>query len=252
MATLTSRTLSRNDLFDRKAIRVDSADYVEKTGIIKVALGNLVITVTTCTGSVELRTPNYSATSGDVKVEEVRTATATVNLARNAFFSVNNGVPDPSVKINADGTWDLLWLTTRMDITDQASPALVSSIVNTVTFTDLTPSTSNPTEGNATATLAVGANVASSEAIIGVLASELDTDGGYIVAWINSATQSTVPDEASTEAELCTFSAVTGNDSVDIPGSTLVLRFRTTSPSPPFNVVQRRQPGFGQVAFFDY
>jgi hypothetical protein len=222
MATLTSRTLSRSSLFDRKAIRVDGATYAGLTGIIQVALGNLVATVTTCTGTVELRTPNYSATSGDLKVAVTVTTTTTTDLATNAFFSVNNGVPDPSVKVNADGTWDLLWLTTRMDITDQASPALVGSIVHTVTFTDLTPSSTNPSSGNATATLAVGPNAATAEAIIGISTDDLGSSGGYIKAWINSATQSVVLDEASLDAELGTFEAVTGNDSVDSPGFGLV------------------------------
>jgi hypothetical protein len=150
MATLSTRTLGGQDAIDRQAVRVNGADYKDKWGIIEVVLTSYTTSgSSTLSGNVDLRPANYNPDNDEIYVNNVQIAgtPGTVSITKKFYVAVNNGVPGPSVRVNPDGTWDLLVLTYGQ------KPG--SNIGTTVTlnytisaFLNLT-STSNPADSGA-------------------------------------------------------------------------------------------------------
>ena len=150
MATITTRELSETDTIDRQAIRVDALTYADKSGILAITLGDLV--TVGLSGIVDIRVPNYNPKNDDIQLDEAVKAAGTYALATTVYIAVNDGVPGPAARVNPDGTWDLVDLTLTYDDGDDD----INAVLNyTIAFTDLTPSTTNPSSGNATVALSV-------------------------------------------------------------------------------------------------
>lgn len=188
MSTITTRSLGKEDAFDRRAVRVNAADYEEKSGIFEITLSNYIVTGSPVGGNVDVRVPNYNPVNDTPVLDEEEVSVAGTNsLSNKIYVAVNNGVPGPSARINPDSTWDLLDLTYTLP-DDNTFENVSVTLTYSVAFTDLTPSTTNPSSGNASLTLEVSENSHSDDAVIGIASGTLGSSNGYIKAWINSIT----------------------------------------------------------------
>lgn len=192
MSAITTRSLGKKDRYDRQSVRIDGIDYVGKAGILEITLTSLV-SVGTGGGEPLLQVPNFNPANDDVIYNTSIVAAATVTLTNKIYVSVNSGVPGPSARVNQDGTWDLLDLTYTLD-EENTFTGLTLALNYSVAFTDLTPSTTNPTMGNASLTLNIGDGQTHDTAEIGVLNGTISTSSGYIKAWINQITSTIVND----------------------------------------------------------
>ncbi len=188
MSSIVTRLLGGVDRFDRQAIRVDAGAFASKSGIIEVTVVSYVTPVGG--GYIDVRAPNYNPANDDVVVSG-GAGSGTETLNKKVYIAVNNGQPGPSAQVNPDGTWDLLVMTVTLpdgNVLSSYSIALNYS----VSFTDLTPSTSNPTTGNGSLTLNVSPSQPEDAAAIGILDSSIGSSNGYIKAWLNSVVSTVV------------------------------------------------------------
>jgi hypothetical protein len=187
MSTIVTRSLGGNDNYDRQAVKVDSSAYAAKWGVIEVTLTNYITAGSgTLGGNVDVRSPNYNVENDDIFVNNtaIGTSGATTSITKKAYIAVNNGVVGPSALVNPDGTWDLLWLT----YTQAANNAQTNTNVTltyTIAFTDLTPSTTNPSN-TGTLSLSLDNVKVKDKAYVGIAASSLSGLNGRVTAQINS------------------------------------------------------------------
>lgn len=183
MSTLMTRSLGKTDRFDRRAVRVEAEAFKGKFGIITVTVASYVVAANA--GDVEVRVPNFDPNHDDYLVSDTNGAGGTVAVGKKVHIAVNNGIPGPSVQVNGDGTWDLLWLTYALPADTELEGVSVTLDYTVEEFLDLTPSSSNPSTGNETLTLSVGPQKTSDAALIGIADAEMVETYGYIKSWVN-------------------------------------------------------------------
>jgi hypothetical protein len=184
MATITTQTLNKNvNTKDTVAVKVDTLDYVGKTGIIKVTLTQLQTfasaNVGTVTGSLRVGPANYNVDNDvDLIIKQVPGQTQlTITIGKDYYFSVNNGIIGPAAKPQLDGTVDLI----NVDIeipTETGFTNYFATLTYSVTFTDLLPTVTQA----ATTTLQL--NLPSTQervfGIIPIAAATLAAKSGYL------------------------------------------------------------------------
>jgi hypothetical protein len=189
MATIVTRTLGKADRYDRKTIRVDGLAYKDKWGIIEILLTNYVTTVSG--GSVDVRVPNFNAANDNVNVSDKGNTAGTTAVTSKIYIAVNNGIPGPSVRVNPDGTWDLLDLVYTLPENNALTGCICTLTYTLSAFLDLTASLTNPTT-TGTAYLDISPGKHSDSGIIGILNSSLGSSNGYIKAWLNAITSTMI------------------------------------------------------------
>lgn len=199
MSTIVTRALGGYDNFDRQAIRVDANNYRDLTtgfgkwGIIEIVLTSYAVAGSgTLAGHIDLRSPNYNVETDDILVNNVAipSSPGTVPITKKVYIAVNAGVPGPSVLVNPDGTWDLLWLTYTQTPNNAQTNTVVTVTYTLSAFLDLT-TTVNPAN-TSTFSLAIDNVKTSARNYIGVAASSLTGQNGRILAQINTLAITTI------------------------------------------------------------
>lgn len=190
MLTYQTRTIGGVDKYDRQSVRIDGSAYAGKSGLLKLTIQSYsVFTTGGNLGGAVIKMPNFKLKNDNIggptqggNITLNSTGTFTVNW--EAFIAVNNGVPGPSVRVNQDGTWDVLDFS--VSLPDGNTQTNVTVLVNAeVDYTDLTPSTSNPSAGTVIGELDTTPTSPEDTAELGVPASTFGSSGGYVKAWFN-------------------------------------------------------------------
>jgi len=204
MASITTRVLGSKDRVDRQAVRVPASQFANKTGIIEILVAGYVIAG--YGSDVEVRVPNHNSLNNDVLVSVLDSDEGSYTVDKKVYVAVNNGVPGPSVRVNPDGTWDLLVLSLSLPFENDAAIRQATLNYTVSDFIDLTPSNSNPVSGNASVLLNVSDDKVEDSAVIGISNASLAGLNGYIKVWINSI-ESVVKGDARAN-----FAVTTGDD----------------------------------------
>ncbi len=186
MSTLVSRSLSASATKDKLAIKAQSQTYKDKWGVFKLTITSYQANAGA--GVVDIRPAQYNPDNDSIIVDEAAVSDTSLHyVLKDYFFSVNNGVPGPSVKVQEDGTWDLV----HFSLT-RTSGTIQVTVTYTLAFTDLTP-VSNPGD-TGTLTLSVDNVRLTDNAFVTSAASTFTDKQGYVVAQLNDL-HTTVIDE---------------------------------------------------------
>jgi hypothetical protein len=187
MASIITRPLGGNDNKDVRCVRVDSQTYKDKWGVIELVLNSYTTSGTgTLAGNVDVRPPNYNPASDEVYLNNVAIAGApgTVSSTKKFYFAVNNGVPGPAVRVNPDGTWDLMEMVFNQKPDNAQVDTRVSLSFTLSAFVDLT-ATVNPAGSAPDLVLSVNKDKPHDEATIGVTAASIAGLNGRVLTSLN-------------------------------------------------------------------
>lgn len=146
MATVVTRTLVGKDVFERIAIKEDGEQYnkagQEKWGILTVSLTSYAITGTPDADNkcrVDIRPSNYHPDTDNIIVDYAQHTSnpGTVAIDKTYKFAINKGVPGPAVRIQPDGSWDLIDVI--FETVFGSTVSLTLTVTYTLAFEDLTP-----------------------------------------------------------------------------------------------------------------
>ncbi len=187
MATVTTRSISGKDRWDKIAVKVDPTAYEEKWGVLQVTVTQIDWGTGSDSGdygTVDVRVPQYNPDNDTILLDhfDLTTSGGTESIGQKYFIAVNNGVPGPAAFVEPDGTWDLMHLSFELPEDNELDPLTVT-LTYSVSFTDLTP-VSNPSD-DGTLDLAID-NVKTADSVyITEPASTFSGKCGYVIAQIN-------------------------------------------------------------------
>lgn len=221
MATITTRNLKGADTarltgfgpnsslnFDKVAITMDPEAYMptwgpNKWGIIEINLTSYswantnVSTASLNIGILDIRVPQFNSSNDWAVANKVllTNEAGSVSINQKYYISVNNGMPGPSVFIQPDGSWDLMYLSLDLLADADTTNEYNATLTYTITYTDLTTAltfTGNPpvisTNPADTGTLSLSVNSSrlSDSAYITDQVTNYTAMGGYTVVQLNS------------------------------------------------------------------
>jgi hypothetical protein len=222
MATITTRNLKGADTaqlsgfspnsslnFDKIAITIDPEAYMpswgqNKWGVFEIDITSFSWANTNSTsaslnvGTLDIRVPQFnSANDWAVANKMLLTNEAgSVSVGGKYFISVNNGMPGPSVFVQPDGSWDLMYLYFDLLSGADVSNQYNATLTYTISFTDLTPAltfagnppaiSTNPTDSGSPLELSVNNSRLTDSAYITDQVTDYTSKNGYVVVQLNS------------------------------------------------------------------
>lgn len=195
MSTVTTRTISKTNMGDIVPVRCNLEDYTSgganKWGYLKIRVTGYSWTDGTGgtavdAGTLSINVPNYSEDNDSVILAPTaltNTVGSVGSLTLDTIVAINNGVPGPSVRMNPDGSFDVLdmkyVLTPGSLLTNQTA-----TLTYTVAFTDLTDHSLN--NNGSTVTLDIHDDKFTDSFVVNKAASTFTAKNGYVTVKLNS------------------------------------------------------------------
>lgn len=276
MATVTTRNLKGANTaqlsgfspnsslnFDKVAITIDPEAYMPTWGPNKWGVFEIDITSyswdndnatnnTINVGTLDIRVPQFNSASDWAVADHVMLTQeqGTVTLNEKYFVSVNNGMPGPSVFVQPDGSWDLLYL--NLNLLTAVNNEYNATLTYTVSYTDLTPGitfagdppvvSSNPSD-TGTLVLSVDNSQLTDSAYITDQVTDYTNKSGYTVVQLNKLVTSNIdtPIDSKTNAagDSVPLFAVTPTTTPGFSAAAPLVKFPTRKISGSRNFVEK-------------
>jgi hypothetical protein len=227
MTTITTRNLKGSETaqlsgfspnsslnFDKVAITIDPEAYMptwgqNKWGVFEIDLTSYSWANTNATtaalniGTLDIRVPQFNSANDWAVADKVllTNEVGSVSISKKYFIAVNDGVPGPSVFIQPDGSWDLMYLSLDLLSDADVSNQYHATLTYTISYTDLTPAltfagdppiiSTNPSD-TGTLDLAVNNSRLTDSAYITDQVTTYTSKDGYVVVQLNGIDTSVV------------------------------------------------------------